>query len=111
MDDQSVIRSEAASVTGLAYPLIKKHPSGACEIYDVVMVSSYRQVPDGRWTVDHSQLTRCVDEDVWLPQPSSDKEYAEFDRRTTFTSLRAAVEAARARQEQIQAEYDAEGKS
>lgn len=108
--DELTAGNEAARVTGLGYPVFKKDEDGALEVYDVVTVASYRQIPDGRWNVYHGQFFRCADEDVWLAEPlplDESEEWAEFDRRTTFHSLDAAVKAAKARQQQAQAEYDA----
>jgi hypothetical protein len=103
--------NEAASATSFGYPVFKNSEDGVREILDVVVVSAYAQVPDGRWHVTQGQFYRCADEDEWLTEPlallEASEEWAEFDRRTTFHSLDAAVKAAKARQQQVQAEYDA----
>lgn len=104
-DDLITAMSFGANATGFGFPVYKDE-DGHRTLYEVIEVSSYQQVPDGRWCVRHGQLSRCAEENVWLKEPLDDEEaWKEYDRRTTFRSLAQAVLAARARQDETQERY------
>ena len=113
-EDLKTVRDYVGSVTGFSFPVYKTE-EGSPELWDVVMVSSYAQVPDGRWTASHGPFWCLANSPGdWVAYSPAGEGFAEadaFDKDTIFYSLTKAIEAARAEQRKMQADIDKEGKS